>query len=425
MITDLVEFRDVQAHVAGLDDAELRQEMLESEARQREENARQAALLAEYDRRKTYKDDGHASMRGTLRSSLGWSEADCLKGMRVARLCDEFPDAGDSLLWHQASVANIAEVARARSNSRTGDQVGDVIGAFLRQAETQEHDVLCGRVRNWERARDRDREHATSQTAHENRTAQWHTDGTTAELAARFGPVDGLEVVEILAQYEEAEWRADWQWVLDTYGSDDASVALMPRSADQRRADAVVAALRDGASRPPGSKPPKPVVNIHLDWDSFQDIAVEAELLPERNVDPFEDPAPHVAELFSRTTNGTPVDQRTVLQVLLAGYVRWMIHNDEGEVIHCGRTKRLFEGAARDAVQSLFPRCTAPGCRVPTTRSEVDHRVEYSKGGATDPDNGGPGCKRHNLLRHNRQFTVTRDRLGNWHTYRPDGTEIQ
>lgn len=37
-----------------------------------------------------------------------------------------------------------------------------------------------------------------------------------------------------------------------------------------------------------------------------------------------------------------------------------------------------------------------------------------------DVQDGGPGCKRHNLLRHNRRFTVTRDRLGNWHTHRPD-----
>jgi len=33
--------------------------------------------------------------------------------------------------------------------------------------------------------------------------------------------------------------------------------------------------------------------------------------------------------------------------------------------------------------------------------------------------------KRHNLLRYDQRFTVTRDHLGNWHTYRPDGIETQ
>ena len=53
MICGLVEFRDVQAHVSGLDDAELMQELRESEGRAREEAARQAALLAEHARRKS------------------------------------------------------------------------------------------------------------------------------------------------------------------------------------------------------------------------------------------------------------------------------------------------------------------------------------------------------------------------------------
>ena len=55
----------------------------------------------------------------------------------------------------------------------------------------------------------------------------------------------------------------------------------------------------------------------------------------------------------------------------------------------------------------------------------TDHIIEYSNGGTTNPDNGAPTCKRHNLFRHNRRYTITRDPLGNWHTYRPDGTEVQ
>jgi hypothetical protein len=72
---------------------------------------------------------------------------------------------------------------------------------------------------------------------------------------------------------------------------------------------------------------------------------------------------------------------------------------------------------------SLFHRCTHPGCRVRAGRCEVDHLVDWQHGGETRPDNGGPRCGRHNRLR-NKGFKVERDRLGHWHTYRPDGTEI-
>jgi hypothetical protein len=56
-------------------------------------------------------------------------------------------------------------------------------------------------------------------------------------------------------------------------------------------------------------------------------------------------------------------------------------------------------------------------------RSQADHTTDYAQGGPTDPANGGPRCRRHNQIK-NHGYTVHRDGRGNWHTYRPDGSEI-
>ena len=40
------------------------------------------------------------------------------------------------------------------------------------------------------------------------------------------------------------------------------------------------------------------------------------------------------------------------------------------------------------------------------------------------PDNGGPACARHNRWKQQHGFRTWRDPTGQWHTYRPDGTEI-
>ena len=85
----------------------------------------------------------------------------------------------------------------------------------------------------------------------------------------------------------EKVWRQEPQLV-EVFG-DDASPMLMPRTPGQRRADALKQIFLDAASTPPGAKAPAPVANVHLDHASFQDILVEAELLPERDVDPFDD----------------------------------------------------------------------------------------------------------------------------------------
>jgi len=41
----------------------------------------------------------------------------------------------------------------------------------------------------------------------------------------------------------------------------------------------------------------------------------------------------------------------------------------------------------------------------------------------TNPANGGPACGFHNRWKQT-GYRVHRDPHGNWHTYRPDGTEI-
>ena len=188
---------------------------------------------------------------------------------------------------------------------------------------------------------------------------------------------------------------------------------------------AVTAIFQKAASTPPGSKSPKPVGNINIDFHTFQDLLIERKLLPERAVDPFEDPTPIVSQLRCQTTDGVLVDRDTVLRTLLEGYVRFVILGDDGVPIRWGRKRRLFTGAAKEAVLTLSPRCTHPGCRVRAGRCQIDHLTEWHEQGETCPENGGVGCGRHNRLKHRQRLRVERDRMGNWHTYRPDGSELR
>ena len=197
----------------------------------------------------------------------------------------------------------------------------------------------------------------------------------------------------------------------------------MARTDAQRSADALVRIFEDAVANTSGGKRPQPVVNVHVDYHSFQDMLAEAELFPERNVDPFEDPTPHITQLLCRTDNGHPLDQHSVLRLLLEAKVRFVIRNQAGVPINWGRTRRLFEGPARDAVRALSPRCTHPGCRIPVTETQTDHTLEWASGGVTEPGNGNPRCGKHNRKKAE-GFKVHRDQQGAWHTYRPDGTEI-
>lgn len=412
-VADTVKELDDRALIERLSDLEVERRRLEAET---------AAVLAEQDGRRVYRADGHATMWGLLRATVGWSDRECRERMRIARLLADFPAVAELFADGRLPVANVAEIARGYANPRCGTEIVDVIGTLVVEAGRLEFDDFRIVVRTWERLADVDGAHRDALENHARRNAGCQVFDGVGHLSANLGELDGLTVREIFEQFVQSEWNADWAATVDEHG-DQACSSLMPRSAAQRRADAVVTIFKSAAAAAPGAKRPRPVVNVFVDYRTFLDLLVEHDLIPRRPPDLVDEAEPRVTERRCRTEHGDPVDARTAVQIALHELVRFVVLDDEGVPIRWGRARRLFNGAARDAVMSLSPRCTAPGCRVPARRCDADHTKPWSKGGLTDPANGGPGCRRHNLLK-NHGFTTHRDTQGRWHHYRPDGTEI-
>ena len=109
---------------------------------------------------------------------------------------------------------------------------------------------------------------------------------------------------------------------------------------------------------------------------------------------------------------------------MIWGQVRRVVVDSAGVVINMGRRQRLFRGNARQAVLLQSSRCVVAGCATPIRRCQADHLTEWGRHGHTDGPNGAPVCGRHNRLK-NSGYRVHRDDEGFWHTYRPDGTEIE
>jgi hypothetical protein len=64
------------------------------------------------------------------------------------------------------------------------------------------------------------------------------------------------------------------------------------------------------------------------------------------------------------------------------------------------RTKRRPSAQVAAWVRARNRTCMAPGCRVPSSRCELDHTVAWVEDGESEPDNLGPGCPRHHRLKH-------------------------
>jgi hypothetical protein len=414
-------YGDVVEWVGGADTDALLSQLAAAEERRRAAEAELAVIVNELEERKVHRPE-HASMYGVLRSRVGWSDVESRDRLRLGRLFATFSDAGELLYDGRASVANMIEIARGYANPRCGEEIEFDLGSLLTAACRKEHDDLRRDVQAWEQRVDHKHAEDAAAHQHELRDARMVNTGEGAELKGKWGELDGLMIREVLDQFTQMEWQTDWDATVEQYG-ENASPVLMPRTAAQRRADAVTAIFQRAASTPPGAKAPKPLVVIHTDHATATDILTEMGILPERDVDPFEHGRPVTTDRRCETTDGLPVDPRTAIRVALAGHIRWAIHDEAGVPIRWGRRRRLFTGAAADAVRSTSTRCTFPGCRVPAGRCDLDHIRPFGRGGRTDPDNGGPLCDRHNQLK-NRGYTTWRDPTGTWHAYRPDGTEL-
>lgn len=202
----------------------------------------------------------------------------------------------------------------------------------------------------------------------------------------------------MLTQWES---HADWAEARERHG-EDARIEHLPRSARQRRADALVEIVRRAGVAPEG-RTPEPLVNIIVDQDTFEDELRRAAGQPVGA-----DPKGDLDGRRCHTIGGTPLHPADAVAAALVGHVRRVVVDGAGTVIDLGRKRRLFTGASRDAVMlQTLPRspgglgCFWPGCDGPA--NHADHRDRATDGGPTDAANGD---------------------AGGWQILRPDGRPI-
>ena len=80
---------------------------------------------------------------------------------------------------------------------------------------------------------------------------------------------------------------------------------------------------------------------------------------------------------------------------------RYLVTDPEtNQPIAIGTTNRRPSAEQRRIVELFHPRCVFPGCRMPATECDLDHRVEWSAGGPTTVGNLVPVCRTDHRIRH-------------------------
>lgn len=243
----------------------------------------------------------------------------------------------------------------------------------------------------WLRLADPDRADRTDRHNHDKRgvtlaetTGGWH-------LAGWLSPIDGQTVADTLSTFEDRELKADRATARAEHG-DHATYDQLPRTRQQRRADALVAAMKAAGTAPADARAPRPVANIVIDHLTFTDALRRRAGLP---VDPT-DPAQYRTRTC-RLTTGTPINAADALDHLLSGWVRRVVIDPHNIITDASARQRLFTGPLADMLRHLLGECRVPGCHVPAEHCDIDHVTPHADGGLTITGNGDPACRRHNL----------------------------
>ena len=168
--------------------------------------------------------------------------------------------------------------------------------------------------------------------------------------------------------------------------------ATDPRTADQRRADALVdlgvAALHDPLL--PKAQGMRPSIQIT--------VALSTLLGADEQPGELAGHGPIPASVARRlAADATSTWRRLVTdpvtgQLLDYGQNTYRPPKDLAEYV-----------IARDQV------CTFVGCNRPACRCDLDHRIPYSEGGSTSSENIGPLCRRHHTCKHDTDWSVERN----------------
>ncbi len=284
---------------------------------------------------------------------------------------------------------------------------------MLDDATTQPFERFERYLRAWEQLADRDAATDRAERNHRDRRVRirQRPDGSW-QLSGSFGALQGSEINDILASFNDAEWRADWAEAQHARG-DEVTPHDLRRTEEQRRADAFHVALLAAAAAPPAGNRPLPLLNIVVDAATAEAWATSERIDPSRYRD-----------VVCRTRRGDPLPIDEACGAALWAHIRRVVTDSAGRVIDLGHRSRLFRGGAREAVMLLEEHCVWPGCDRPVSWCEADHSLAWRQHGATVPRNGGPMCRRHNLHKERGSFRVWRDDEGTWHVVDPDGNEI-
>ena len=370
-------------------------------------------LVAEFDKREGWVDDGIASCAYWLSWRCGVAPGTAREQVRVARRLTVLPVITARFATGELSYAKVRAITRIA----TPDTEAQLIDFALHATASQLEDM----VREFKSCERRAR--ATDERRRKRRYLRhrYDPDGCMI-ITIRLAPEDGavvLDHLEDLVRLDDLEKVVVAEDPDAKAGPVDVSAetadatpepdiepdnTLEASPGEKARADALVAMARRAATTLDDDASvahDRAHLLIHVDADALFG---------------FHDGRSHLE-------HGPALARSTVCELGCDATIAVLVEDDKGNPLHLGDTTPTVSRRQKRALLARDKGCRFPGCRA-RRYLHAHHIVHWIRGGATCVPNLALLCGRHHRAVHRRGFGVTGTN-GDLTFTRPDGTIIQ
>jgi hypothetical protein len=330
---------------------------------------------ARWDANRGWAADGARTGGAWLAATLRIPRPEANRRLRLGRALRTLPNAEHAWLAGEVTGSHVAALDSARTTERLTEQMRLDEPELVAVATRSKFRSFEQHLAYWRQLHDLDDEEQRARRLVEGRRVHlspgfkgtWLLDG-------ELDPIGGSIVHTTLTKIERELFEADWKAATEQLGREPLASEL-PRTAAQRRADALVEMATRARMAPANGRRPEPLFTIVIGQPRFEQLC----------------------ELAS----GAVVTPGSLVPWFSQAWIERMVFGPASRVIDVGIRTRLFKGGTRRAVEVRDRNeCFHELCDDPA--EQIDHVLPYEWGGPTVQDNGRCACAFHNRERHRR-----------------------
>jgi hypothetical protein len=303
---------------------------------------------------------------------------DAARQVRRGRHCRHLPEFEAAWAAGEITADYIDLVASVRRRA-TEEALARDEAMLVEQAKELPYDDFARLMAYWEQHADPDGAEEDDMERRARRDV-YLVESIAGTFLGRM-TLDAISGAIVSAEHQRLEqelFEADWAQARAELGR-EPRLDELGRTSAQRRADALVEMATRSASAPADGRRPAPLFSVLVDYQTLSG---------------------RMCQLAQGA--GTVLTPGSLLPWLDEAYVERAVFAP-GRRVECSVRARFFTGATRRAIELRDQVCQHPYCDRPVEQCQVDHIVEYSKGGLTTQENGRLLCAFHNRLRNQRR----------------------